>query len=300
MTSTDAQLKPEHPWLYPLAVKADEQIKWHSFAERENSSQALCLSAFGSLRASEFVNVRDDSIASLVGIAFPKMRTKARPRRWDIQVEVEDATLLSEFGSSQPTSIDTLLTSSKEVVAIEAKFDRDASEGFGTCGQHRTKKCAGFYGPGSDMATNTSTWCRLENWEGKRSPRSYWSIGKRFFRPSVFTEQSKNDVCRLRGSSYQLMRNFLFASAYAQKYGKQAFGVIIICPRKNDGILKLQLAEFFEQILLPEYQENIALINYEDWADILLGNNNHEECIKLANFLRDRIKGVLGANSSNA
>jgi hypothetical protein len=290
----------DSPWLYPLAVNAEEPIKWHSFAERENSSQALCLSAFGSLRAPDFAEVRDRAIANLVGVAFPQMQTAKRPRRWDIQVEVEDTSLLSEFGSSQSTSIDTLLTSSEEVVAIEAKFDRDASEGFGTCGQYRTKKCIGFYGPGSDLATKTSTWCRLENWDGKRSPRSYWSIGKRYFRPSIFAEQSKSDVCRLRGSRYQLMRNFLFASAYAQKYGKRAFGLLIICPKNNDSILQSQLTEFYEQILLPEYRENITLIHYEDWADMLLSNNNHEECINLANFLRDRIKGVLDTNLSKA
>jgi len=228
------------------------------------------------------------------------MRTAARPRRWDIQVEVEDTPLLSELGSSQPTSIDTLLTSSMEVVAIEAKFDRDASEGFGTCGQYRTQKCAGFYGPGSDLATKTSTWCRLENWDGQRSPRSYWSFGKRYFQPPVFAEQPSSGVCPLRGGNYQLMRNFLFAAAYAEKYGKQTFGVIVICPAKNDRILTAQLAEFRDHVLLPEHRETIKLLHYEDWTGMLSTNEDHEESLKLAKFLGDRIEGVRKKNPSKS
>lgn len=286
------------PNLYRLAVTDDEPIKWHSFAASENSSQALCLSAFGSLRAAEFERTRNRVVGQFVGCAFPSMRTKDRPRRWQIEVEAEEPQLLSEHGrqGTQPTSIDALVTSSNDVVAVEAKFDRDAHSGFGTCSQYNkgnpaSGKCAGFVGPGSDIATKTAAWCRLENWEGLRSPRNYWALGRRFFQSTVFREQRSGGACPLRGSNYQLMRNFLFAAAYAQKYGKEHFGVLVICPAANDKLLVAQVREFQTAILLPEYVDHVRLFHYEDWIQNLTAHGA-QAGQELAAFLRNRMESV--------
>lgn len=287
------------PFLYPLAVRNDEVIKWHSHAESENSSQALCLSAFGSLRAPKFKAVRDRLIANLVGSVFPQMRTRERPRKWEIKVEFEAPELLSEYGraGAQSTSIDVLLTSSQEVVALEAKFDRDAGDGFGKCSQYDARRvergqCAGYYGPGSDLKGKTSAWCRLENWDGPRSPRAYWSLGRSYFSPSIFAPQAAEAVCPLRGSAYQLMRNFLFAAAYAEKYRMKDFGVIVVCSDRKAEVLRAQLQEFQAKVLLPGHAGRMQLTSYENWISIL-EKAEGRETRELAKFLKERINRVL-------
>jgi len=293
----------KNPFLFPLAMRDGETIKWHSFAERENSSQALCLSAFGSLRADAFKQQRDRLVARLVGQAFPTMQTKNKARRWMVEVEVEDPTLLNEHGPAQmqTTSIDVLLTSSQEVVAIEAKFDRDAAEGFGSCSQFSKVRsgessCRGYFGPGSDRKGNSPAWCRLENWDGIRSPRNYWSSGRRYFQPSVFAQQQVGEVCPLRGSAYQLMRNFLFAAAYAEKLGREQFGLLIVCSERKDQRLKEQVTEFKQKLLLPRYADHVRLCHYEEWI-MILEEASSPESTELATFLRHRIERILPAKS---
>jgi len=148
-----------------------------------------------------------------------------RSRRWSIELEVENPSLLNETGKGQPTSIDVVLKTSKQILTIESKFDRDASEGFGPCGQansEKSAKCAGFYGPGSDLKRKTNAWCRLEGWDKGRSPRLYWSLGKAYFKPEIFNLQKRGEWCPFAGSNYQLMRNFLFAATLAQRERKDS------------------------------------------------------------------------------
>ena len=89
--------------------------------------------------------------------------------------------------------------------------------------------------------------------EGERAPRLYWTLGKRFFNPVVFQRQNPNQACSLRGPNYQLMRNFLFAAAYAERHRKTFFGVIAIGPRnRSDPLLRSQVVKFSEGMLLPD------------------------------------------------
>jgi hypothetical protein len=225
--------------LFRLAIEPDEEIKWHSYATAENSSQVLCLNAFGSLRHSVFDHVRNKLVAEFVTGAFDSMATDGRPRRWSIGVEVENPDLLGEHGGgTQSTSIDALLTTTEDVVTLEAKFDSDAQNGFGSCSQPGAKKCSGNYGPGSDLKGGTSAFCRLENWDGLRSPRLYWALGKRFFQPALFQPGRK---CAFASYHYQLMRNFLFAAAYATQEGKRRFGMLIVCPKERTAVVRRQL-----------------------------------------------------------
>lgn len=279
--------------VYPLALEDDEPIMWHSYAERENSSQALCVSAFGSLRADVFKDERHALAAELIGRAFPSMRTQSRPRKWKIGIEVEEPELLNEHGPKrvQPTSIDVLFTSSEEVVALEAKFDRDAGDGFGTCSQNKAA-CQGHFGPGSDAKRQTAAWCRLEDWDGARSPRVYWSFGRRYFQPSVFNRQAEGETCPLGGPAYQLMRNFLFAAAYAERHGKKQFGVLVICSARKDQLLREQIDQFKNSVLLPEYRDHLAMLHYENWIEILAASAL-PVARDLAGFLKARIEAVL-------
>ena len=183
--------------------------------------------------------------------------------------------------------------SSKGVFAIEAKFVADARAGFGECSQFGNGSCAGFYGPGSDARTQSQAWCRLETWENDRSPRAYWALGREYFRSNVFAMQESGDVCPLRGSNYQLMRNFLFAATYARKYGLGVHGMITIAPAATSTLLRDQVDEFQNEVLLPEYANLVRHTTYEDYVDVLrsLGDDTSAE---LAKFLETRIGSIVG------
>ena len=281
----------QNPYLFDRALQPDDNIKWHKFSESENSSQALCISAFGTLRDATLNSIREHIVGSLVGLAFSDMEKAPKRKRWDVGIEVEDPQLMNEYGS-QPTSVDALLTSSEEVVAVESKFQSDARDGFGTCSQPRNGLCNGFYGPGSINGGKSSAWCRLETWDGKRTPRLYWAIGRQYFQPSTFLMQSSGDTCPLRHGSYQLMRNFLFAASYAKREQKSKFGVLVICSKRRSKKLIEQVHQFRSEVLLPEFRENINLCYYEDLITILEKSEN-STAKDLATYLEMRIQTVL-------
>jgi hypothetical protein len=231
-----------NPALHPKTLTDRERsdgFKWHDHAESHRSSQIFCLSAFGTLRC---LTACDRVLEKLFSHAFTGLPSRPRPRHWEIIPEFEEPTLLGETGGRQPA----FCVSSREVICVESKYIVDARDGFGGCSQFSKGACAGFYGSGSDLQSRTAAWCRLENWEGDRAPRLYWALGKRFFNESVFQRQHSDAACPLRGSSYQLMRNFLFAATYAERHRKDFFGLLAIALDLSDR-LSSELAEFETQ-----------------------------------------------------
>ena len=228
--------------------------------------------------------------------AIPAYHPGRRAPRWSVKLEYEQPELLNELGGRQSTSIDVLLASSKAVFAIEAKFVSDAAQGFGGCSQFKNRYCAGFYGPGSDLKARSPAWCRLESWEGNRSPRTYWSLGKEYFRPQVFGILESGSACPLRNGNYQLMRNFLFSAVYARRKGIGMHGVVTVAPAATSSLLVEQVEAFRTQILLPEYANRIAHVAYEEYIDALraAGDPCGEE---LAGFLEGRIAAVIGKHA---
>jgi hypothetical protein len=281
--------------LYRYALSAYDpprDFPWHRDAHSPKSSQAFCFSAFGTLKGTEWGN---HVIHGLLVSRFPEVQTDSRqPHQWDIRLEAQNEVLLGELGPSQPTSIDALLSSSREIICIESKFVRDALQRLGGCSQVNTRNgsapCLGFYGPGSDIKTHTDAWCRLTTQDRQRSPRLYWLLGRQFFQPQVFERQESSGVCPLRDGSYQLMRNFLFAAMLAQQEGKPLFGVMVICPDCTSRLVREQVAGFKTSILLPEHSERVQFVAYEDYTRILRDCGG--DAVGLADFLDERIKTV--------
>ena len=88
------------------------------------------------------------------------------------------------------------------------------------------------------------------------------------------------------------MRNFLFAASIAERDRKSHFGVLAIGPRKYAPLLTEQVAAFRRDVLLPEFRDLIAFVDYEAYADILVAANV-PDAAELAEFLRERIHNVL-------
>ena len=191
------------PNLAPGAISDGEakKLPWHSHAASPRSSQVFCVSAFGPLISHRS---RDTVYDELVKNAFTDWKQTGTD--WKTHLEFSDRSLLNEI-SGTPTQVDVLLKSSETVVAVESKFVVDAKAGLGHCSRFRKQKCSGFHGSGSDPYCD-NTWCQLERWDGRRSPRLYWAVGHTFFQSSVFVEQNKNQECPFKGSNYQIMRAF--------------------------------------------------------------------------------------------
>lgn len=277
----------QNPTLYSQALLSGEgeRLRWHDEVHRPHSSQVFCVSAFGTLRQ---LPVRDQVISQLLGSA--EMPTGDDPT-WNIALEAERPDLLSEYGRVQASSVDALLQNRRSVRCLESKFLSDALAGFGGCSQPK-KKCAGYYGPGSDLKTGTNAWCRLEVWDGDRSPRTYWTLGKAFFRETVFAKQVDGETCPFNGPNYQLMRNFLFAAALAQKQKLASFGVVVIAPARKSGKLDRQIESFRTTILQPQFGSCVQLVTYERLIE-LLRQSGDVGAVALATFLTDRIAALV-------
>ena len=283
----------QNPTLYPQALQSSEgeQLHWHRHADKPHSSQVFCVSAFGTLRR---LPVRDQVVGQLLGL--PVVPTGDDPN-WTIELEVVRPELLSEYGRVQPSSVDALLRTRQAVVCLEAKFLKDAEAGFGGCSQPTKDdngdiRCAGYYGPGSDLKTRTGAWCRLEAWDGERSPRTYWTMGRAFFRDAVFAKQAEGQTCPFNGPHYQLMRNFLFAAALAQRQKLQSFGVVAIAPARKSGKLEQQVDSFRTTVLQPQFGSCVRLVTYERLIE-LLRDSGDPGAAALASFLEGRIAELI-------
>ena len=276
-----------NPTLYPLALMPNEgeRFRWHPDANLPHSSQVFCVSAFGSIRK---LQVKDQIIGGLLDVPGLDVQGSG----WNIQLEVERPELLAEYGSGQASSIDVLLHSTTSVICIESKFLSDARAGFGKCSQAKENNCAGYFGPGSDLKTKTNAWCRLEVWDRNRSPRAYWSLGRAFFRETVYEKQSKGKQCPFDGPNYQLMRNFLFAASISQQKKLRNFGVVVMSPERTASKLVNQIEEFRSTIIQPQFHNQIMLLTYEKLI-VHLRQAEIESANNLADFLSSRITALL-------
>jgi hypothetical protein len=277
----------QNPTLYPEALlpAEGERLHWHADANQPHSSQVFCVSAFGTTRN---LLVRDQVIRKLLGL--PEAAIGDEPT-WNIELEAERPDLLSEYGRVQASSVDALLRNPNAVFCLESKFLRDAESGFGGCSQPK-KQCAGHYGPDSDLKTGTNAWCSLEVWDGDRSPRTYWSLGRAFFRETVFAKQESGQTCPFNGPNYQLMRNFLFAAALAQQQKLTSFGVVVIAPAKKSAKLEREVELFRTIILQPEFGSSIKIVTYERLIEVLRESLD-VGAVALATFLSGRIAQLI-------
>ena len=150
----------------------------------------------------------------------------------------------------------------------------------------------GYYGPGSDLKTRTGAWCRLEVWDGERSPRTYWALGRTFFRDGVFAKPAEGQTCPFNGPHYQLMRKFLFAAALAQRQRLASFGVVVIAPARKSGKLEQQVESFRTTVLQPQFGSRVQFVTYERLIE-LLRHSGDPGAAALATFLEGRIAELI-------
>jgi hypothetical protein len=270
------------PALYPgVAASLGPGFPWHVHAGSPRSSQALCLSAWYPLREAE---ARHEVVKRLLVTSLPAIPPRAG-RRWEISVEVSRPELLAE-GGGQPSSIDVLLLADDAAVCVESKYLSDALAGFGRCSQF-PNACRGFYGPGSDLKTESVAPCRLSVADGRREARRYWTVAERLFRNEALGPSREPGSCVLN-RSYQLARTLFFAAELARTTNRPHFGALGIAPAATAEVIEAQVATFSDHVLLREHAGRVGVAHYERLVKELLESGD-EAAAAVGRFVASRL-----------
>lgn len=271
---------------------------------RLHSSQALCVSVFETIgrrppakRDALFGALLDEAGLTPDVIEGSSVDTEVR----------QHGELLGEVGGGTPTALDGLLTWPAGVVTIESKFTEPGFEG---CGQARPSRpnpkdprydperpkrtfvnCSGDHAVGSDLKPATAHLgapCRLTVPDGRRRPRRYWDVADKLLAAENVAVPRK--PCPFAGSSYQLMRNIVFAHEWAARHELPYHGflVTIVDAAPHSVTLRDQIAAFRNLLLAPT-ATRVGVLSYERIADLL---DEHGDA-GLASWVRNRIASVV-------
>jgi hypothetical protein len=160
-------------------------FKWHrtngeADAHVPHSSQAFCISVWGTFASSEGKPVREVVTQLLCDAGFTKALHQY-PLRLPAKLESDSRELLNEYGGTQ-SHLDVALPLDGLSVVIESKL----TERLGTCSQKKDGHCSGIYGPGSDLKLRSESPCRLDYQDRQRTPRPYWGIMNSLSRSNVY------------------------------------------------------------------------------------------------------------------
>lgn len=90
-----------------------------------------------------------------------------------------------------------------------------------------------------------------------------------------------------RGSSFQLMRNVLFAASA----GASAWATLAIVPNTLGCVVRRQTATFRQQVLPPECRPHLAVATHEELIEVLRASR-FDDSQRVGQFLAERIATV--------
>jgi hypothetical protein len=162
-------------------------------ADRPHSSQAFCISVWGTFAAERGRRVR----AVIAELVKDEGVVRAVDKSDAVSLRLEDVNRrrLNEFGAGNPTQLDAIVGLADLTVVVESKL----TEGLGRCSQP-PKNCSGDFKPGSDIKTKSNAPCRLAVQDGRRTPRLYWDVMHQISRPDSYPE---GGLCPFAGPGYQ-------------------------------------------------------------------------------------------------
>ena len=270
-----------------------DAYKWHRTNGQpdthvSHSSQALCISVWGTFASAEGKAVR----RVITGLLNDGELQRAIGR-YDTQIpltlESDSRELLNEYGGTQ-SHLDGVLDLDELPVVIESKL----TEPLGCCSQVKQRHCSGIYGPGSDLKLKRPDPCRLLYKDQNRTSRLYWDIMGQLSRPDSYPF---GQACPFAGSGFQVMRNI--AAAFRMATGKNTGGnngrewrVIFAYPsdpRTSQAIRAVR------EKLNPEQQKRVLSLDYLQLAE-LLGKSSDP----IAKGLSQHMSARLGINVQNS
>jgi hypothetical protein len=244
-------------------------------ADRPNSSQAFCISIWGTFASPLGKAVRQIT-ADILGDHMFASAVVGATERIHLSLEDEDRGRLNEYpaGLGTATNLNVLMRLSNITVAVESKL----TETLGSCGQVKKRSCSGIYGHGSDLKTQTSAACRLSVPDGRRQPRSYWEVMGRLNQEGYEFGQP----CPFAGPTYQVMR--VIASAAQATHGE--WRAIFAYP---DEKRTRSYVESVVRNLQPSNQRNVLHLDYRILARHL-SISSDPVALSLGNFMLERLR----------
>ncbi len=241
------------------AVGGWDTFDWHKYrgvvdADVLWSSQALCISVWGSVASEDGATVRAAVADVIEDDAFHEALRAGVPA---LSLEMADRSLLNERGTPNPSCLDAVLTFERLIVVIESKL----SESLGTCSQH-PKNCTGVYGPGSDRKCGTNAACRLEVQDGRRTPRLYWSVMKSLCDDGLVVPAGSR--CPFKGEGYQAMRNIAAGRQLSLRHGlpwRTVFAAPVSTSRTS-----IQAARGVQGLLSTQHRHAVVVLDYDKLA----------------------------------
>ncbi len=235
---------------------------WHTSSgqidtDQPNSSQAFCISVWGTFAAPTGAAVRSALQEQLLDSETQKLGV---PIATTARLEFSNETVLGEGGIGQPTSLDVFFQSPSACISVESKL----TEAFGSCSQPANGDCSGTYGPGSDLKRRTQAWCRLQLADGIRTARLYWNVMNAISRPGMYPA---GQPCAFAGPGYQVMRTIAFSARFAEHQGLATWRTIfgyVRAPEPDDAVDQVVAR------LLPEHQSKVLRVDYRTLAARLL------------------------------
>jgi hypothetical protein len=84
------------------------------------------------------------------------------------------------------------------------------------------------------------------------------------------------------------MRNFLFAASIAKTRGLRFFGVLVIVPKDEAGVVIEQIREFKRDVLQDKFHARVGYTTYEEHVRHLKATQD-ADAVQLAGFLEERL-----------
>jgi hypothetical protein len=249
------------------------------------SSQAFCLSVWGTVGAANGHAVRQ-VIADVLPDPMLTAALLGGPPK--VRFEHVNRELLNEKGTPKATHLDVVLSFPSVVAVVESKL----TERLGGCSQVKARHCSGTYGPGSDRKTGDPTaCCRLEIQDGRRTPRSYWTVMRALSRGPVAT---RGHPCPFRKGGFQVMRNIASASRLGDVVGTPWRAIFALSTSASAAGLD-EIRDVAE-LLSPNERAKVLTLNYDDLVSPLTASSDLI-AQGLGHHIRDR---VATARSRNA
>jgi hypothetical protein len=240
---------------------------WDSFAwhigrngnndtHQKNSSQAFCLSFWGTLATVEGRHARA-AVAQMFSDDFLRKALTSVDGDLALAFEYDSRDLLNEHGGTQ-SHLDVVLSLADISLVVESKL----TEKFGWCSQVKARNCSGTYGPGSDLKLRKDSACRLEYQDRHRTPRVYWDVMKSISAPGAYETGGK---CPFAEGGYQVMRNVAAAVCHGRERGVD-WRVIFAYPWNQHTDLDI---EKVVRRLTAENQSKVLRLDYFRVAETL-------------------------------
>ncbi|OQB76662.1 MAG: hypothetical protein BWX92_01587 [Deltaproteobacteria bacterium ADurb.Bin135] len=277
-------------------VLAGPAFPWHRdskgdvTAGRLQSSQALAIDVFGTLKALKKPSLIIDALMEKMGI----------PETGQWKIEIERTISPTVLGEPRPTQVDASAESETALVFFECKFTE--TDG-GACSQTKRiggrsrnrgmRQCSGDYVMQVNPVNGVRSRCALT---GKGI--LYWE-----YVPRVLEIDSATDhrPCPFRGGWYQWMRNLVACDAIAQASGNRGIFVVLYA----DGPFAMA-----EKVASPEWRDFCSLTEGKAVKFITLSYQDFLACttaaaappdVQVLTRLRDWVNGKIDTvgNSTN-